>query len=174
MTPRLATTLLGALLLAASVFGFRAVRAQDVAQVCTSDAECDDGIFCNGVEYCAPGSAGADAHGCIPDPRGRRPCDPGMTCIEAERRCEVPCDRDRDQDGDGHDSVACGGDDCDDDDGQRYPGNAEVCDVEGHDEDCNLNTYAGPHDADRDGDGFDDARCWNDPRQPMYGHRPRR
>lgn len=63
-----------------------------------------------------------------------------------------------DQDGDGHDSVAFGGDDCDDDDPNRYPGNPEVCDAQHHDEDCNPATY-GVRDGDRD--GFPDARCCN-------------
>ena len=35
------------------------------------------------------------------------------------------CD-DPDRDGDGIDSVACGGSDCDDDNENRFPGNAEV------------------------------------------------
>jgi hypothetical protein len=64
----------------------------------------------------------------------------------------------RDGDGDGHDSLAFGGDDCDDSDADRYPGNVEVCDAAAHDEDCNPATY-GVRDADRD--GYPDARCCN-------------
>jgi hypothetical protein len=61
-----------------------------------------------------------------------------------------------DADGDGHGSAACGGDDCDDDDANRFPGNVEVCDAS-HDEDCDEATLG----VDRDRDGFVDARCCN-------------
>jgi len=62
-----------------------------------------------------------------------------------------------DADGDGHGAIPCG-DDCDDNDAQRYPGNTEVCDDREHDEDCDNSTYG--H-RDTDGDGEDDARCCN-------------
>ena len=65
-----------------------------------------------------------------------------------------------DLDGDGHVSIATGGDDCDDSDAQRYPGNVEVCDVSDKDEDCDLLTF-GPRDA--DGDGYIDQNCCNGP-----------
>ena len=64
-----------------------------------------------------------------------------------------------DVDGDGHISVECeGGDDCDDADAARFPGNPEVCDTYGHDEDCNPTTYGA---TDADGDGFIDQNCFN-------------
>lgn len=50
------------------------------------------------------------------------------------------------------------GDDCDDRDPRRYPGNREVCDPDNHDEDCNPQTFG---ERDRDGDGSFDARCCN-------------
>jgi hypothetical protein len=55
-----------------------------------------------------------------------------------------------DHDRDGHESVAHGGDDCDDSDGRRYPGRAEIADIEGHDEDCDEGTI-GVRDQDHDG-----------------------
>lgn len=64
------------------------------------------------------------------------------------------CDLDRD----GHDSMNCGGDDCDDADANRHPGNAEVCDAASHDEDCDASTFG---DRDADGDGAVDAACCN-------------
>lgn len=63
-----------------------------------------------------------------------------------------------DCDGDGVKSYAFGGSDCDDTDPRRYPGNAEVADFDGHDEDCDPQTIG---DLDRDGDGFIDDRVFN-------------
>jgi len=69
--------------------------------------------------------------------------------------CEAELDE-CDADGDGARSMACGGDDCDDDDGSRFPGNAETCDA--RDDDCHPCTV-GVRDA--DGDGAIDAACSN-------------
>jgi Putative metal-binding motif len=63
-----------------------------------------------------------------------------------------------DNDADGFADMACGGSDCDDADGTRYPGAPEVCDAAGHDEDCNPGTV-GNKDDDRDGEI--DFRCMN-------------
>lgn len=68
------------------------------------------------------------------------------------------CGMRHDCDGDGHDAIAYGGDDCDDHDPRRFPGNAEVCDSDDHDEDCDADTF-GVRDA--DGDGYPDMRCCN-------------
>ena len=68
------------------------------------------------------------------------------------------CDVDADRDDDGHVDVACDGDDCDDTDGERFPGNSEVCDSGGHDEDCDPTTFGV---LDADGDDALDARCCN-------------
>ncbi len=64
---------------------------------------------------------------------------------------------DCDIDEDGHDALACGGDDCDDTDPDRFPSNPEVCDAPGHDEDCNPTTL-GP---DGDADTFASTSCCN-------------
>lgn len=72
-------------------------------------------------------------------------------------RSENDCAVARDADGDGHDAVACGGDDCDDAGADRFSGNSENCDP-GHDEDCNEATVGG---VDRDGDGAVSAACCN-------------
>lgn len=48
--------------------------------------------------------------------------------------------------------------DCNDFDKGMLPGLPEVCDQHGKDEDCDLRTYGS---RDMDGDGFDDAKCFN-------------
>jgi len=118
--------------------------------VCTSDVSCNDGLFCNGREMCAPASPMADVNGCVP---GDAPCSDGETCDETENDCRVTCE---DVDGDGRDAVACGGDDCDDTDASRFPGNDEVCDTD--DEDCNDATFGF---VDADGDGVSSVACCN-------------
>jgi hypothetical protein len=50
------------------------------------------------------------------------------------------------------------GGDCDDTDPDAYPGNDEVCDPDGHDEDCDVTTVGLK---DSDGDGYIDAMCTN-------------
>jgi len=113
-----------------------------VATPCTSHADCDDDLFCTGTELCMPSSPDALANGCL---LSALPC-AAASCDEATDACATDCE---DEDGDGHDDAACGGDDCDDDDGQRFPGNNEVCDLTGHDEDCDPCTV-GTLDADQD------------------------
>lgn len=50
------------------------------ADVCESDAECSDGLFCNGVELCNPGADTADDNGCM---AGAAPAlDDGFDCTE--------------------------------------------------------------------------------------------
>jgi hypothetical protein len=115
---------------------------------------CDDGIFCNGTERCDPGGTRSDTRGCV---AGARPCGSGVACDDGAQRCGGACS-DPDADGDGHVAFECGGDDCDDTDPTRSPDNPEICDFDGHDEDCDPSTFG---DRDLDGDGFVDARCCN-------------
>nr|AGC72237.1 hypothetical protein [uncultured bacterium A1Q1_fos_479] len=83
--------------------------------VCTAHTQCDDGLFCNGAEQCVPDSAEAGADGCV---TAAAPCIANVTCDEAADACGTAC-TEGDMDGDGHDAVACGGDDCDDTDADR-------------------------------------------------------
>ena len=124
-------------------------------QLCARDLDCSDDVFCNGAERCEPGD-GADEHGCRAATEAR--CLPGQTCDEEVNRCLTQCDVSGDADGDGDDSIDCGGTDCDDADARRFPGNAEVCDNEHHDEDCDPMTFGF---RDQDADGFPDAMCCN-------------
>ena len=121
-------------------------------QECERDADCDDGKYCNGKERCDPDSKDAAEDGCVAAERG--PCGDN-DCDEKSESCG--CDE-PDRDSDGHDSIECGGDDCDDDDPDRFPGNTEVCDEKDHDEDCDPTTY-GFRDQDKDDDP--DEKCCN-------------
>jgi hypothetical protein len=121
---------------------------------CRSNADCDDGLAANGAEACVSVPiAGTMAKQCK---AGLAPaCASGMVFSEASDACE----RGRtDADGDGVDSVASGGTDCDDNDNRRFPGNIEVCDAHGADEDCDFQT-GGERDA--DGDGEISSECFN-------------
>lgn len=126
------------------------------AQSCRTNTDCDDGVFCNGVET---RSSGRCRNGVRVDCDDRMACTLD-SCREPQRDCQhTPPDRD----GDGHGASDCLsdagvplGDDCDDADPRRFPGNPEACDS--HDEDCNLDTL-GNQDADRD--GFVSSACSN-------------
>ncbi|MGD2108247.1 MAG: hypothetical protein PVI86_02525, partial [Phycisphaerae bacterium] len=56
---------------------------QFAAGECSSDAECDDGVYCNGVETCPNGICA----------EGSFPCSGGLGCIESSDSCG-PCTRD--------------------------------------------------------------------------------
>jgi hypothetical protein len=129
---------------------------EDLGGACRADRDCDDGVFCNGIERCTPGAPGVDARGCAASPGD--PCGDGRTCNELRDACETRCETMPDADGDGVDAVECGGADCDDGDARRYAGATEVCDGAGVDEDCDDRTF-GTRDV--DGDGFVDAQCCN-------------
>lgn len=96
---------------------------------------CDDGDPCNGQEQCR------------------------STACVAGTPIDCAC-ADPDVDGDGSDSMACGGLDCDDADPGRAPGSPEICDLGDKDEDCDPATYGT---RDGDSDGHVDNRCCNQP-----------
>ena len=123
-----------------------------ICQRCHVSSQCDDGLFCNGIEACLPNDPGAEANGCVST---SSPCPLAEQCDEGFDVCLAECD---DVDGDGALSPACGGSDCDDTDPGRYPGNAEVCDPENLDEDCDVTTFGS---RDTDGDSFIDGNCCN-------------
>ncbi|MEO0322572.1 MAG: MopE-related protein [Myxococcota bacterium] len=122
---------------------------------CFRDADCDDGLFCTGIERCRPGEPGTDPFGCLP---ATNPCIADQICDEGMDACITDCAAVGDADGDGVDSVFCGGLDCADEDPDRFPGNTEVCDADDHDEDCDPSTVG---DRDADGDGEVPAFCCN-------------
>lgn len=120
---------------------------------CTSDSECEDDAFCDGVPRCDPASPFANVRGCVA-PSGP-PCDEGLFCDETTDRCLTACERSGDADEDDFVSEACGGADCDDTDDAIFPGAAETCDEV--DEDCDGTFDEGAGDTyfrDLDGDGF--------------------
>jgi hypothetical protein len=114
---------------------------------CASDAQCQDGLFCNGEERCTPDSS-TTPDGCRPAAAG--PCLPSQTCDEATDSCLSGCAADPDADDDGHDAADCGGDDCDDTDDTVHPGAVELPGDE-VDQDCDgaETCYA-----DLDADGY--------------------
>jgi hypothetical protein len=130
--------------------------ALDAAPACRTSADCDDGLVCNGVETC---DAGTCARGTAMH------CDDHVACTvdscsETLRACvyRVP-----DEDGDGVGAATCVdgtgtplGTDCDDTNAARAPGNPELCDADGVDEDCNASTLGGRDD---DADGFVSSAC---------------
>lgn len=118
---------------------------------CTVDGDCADGLFCTGSERCMPAASDADGRGCV---AGANPCETGKTCDEGTDACVDEC---ADFDGDGFTDVECGGADCDDRDERRFPGNPEVCDDDGVDEDCDTSTL-GP---DGDSDNYVSDDCCN-------------
>lgn len=127
---------------------------------CETDDQCDDGVYCNGEERCA--RAGAD-EATICQRAFQLPCSSNHPCQEARRACECS---DNNKDRDPYVARECGGDDCDDSRDDCYPGALELCDPDGHDEDCNplnFNNRANGRDldGDADGDGRIDARCRN-------------
>jgi hypothetical protein len=128
-----------------------------VPRSCTSDADCDDGLFCNGTEQC--GSDRRCLRAIPVDCDDRTACTIDQ-CSEEARACRHLAP---DLDSDGHADRSCtladgsvAGDDCDDTDPNAYPGATEICNAV--DEDCNPETIGNK---DSDNDGFIDANCSN-------------
>jgi len=125
---------------------------------CSLDVDCDDGVFCNGMERCEAADVGAER--CVP---GAAPCTVDE-CAEAVEACLPPC---VDGDGDGARVAGCSdavgpGTDCNDLDPSVAPGLADICNRV--DDDCDsvldedapsLAVYA---DGDSDGYGAALAR----------------
>jgi hypothetical protein len=95
------------------------------------DTQCQDGVYCDGMELCVPG------HGC--EPGAVVSCDNGndcqiATCVEATKSCTYV---ERDVDGDGDPDAHCEpGHDCDDLNPDVSSLHAEVC-ANGIDDNCN-------------------------------------
>jgi hypothetical protein len=130
-----------------------------IARACTSDADCDDALFCNGRERCGTDRKCQRAPPIDCDDRTACTID---RCDNETAACQhsVP-----DIDGDGHGDRSCiladgsaAGDDCNDRDSGIYAGATEICNAV--DEDCNPETIGAK---DSDGDGFIDAYCSNGP-----------
>jgi hypothetical protein len=108
--------------------------------VCTSDRACSDSIFCNGMEQCRPGAAGSDFRGC----HSGTPvtCGKGETCSEhgtdgrGAGECVPNACLDPDKDGDGFAAIACGGNDCDDQNRTVYSGHSDRWDSLNRNQDC--------------------------------------
>lgn len=133
-----------------------------LGDACENSSQCDDGRFCNGKESCEQGKCTA----------GQEPsCDDNVVCTkdrcdDSQNECVHLAP---DEDGDGSRDASCTdlegmplGDDCDDQDANRFPGNEEVCDDSSHDEDCDPQTFGSDDpNADQDGDGYSSSACCN-------------
>ena len=128
-----------------------------VIHQCNVDADCDNDLSGDGAEHCSAKPRALDGKPLRACVAGTPPpaCEPGMEWDEGIDGCRrIP----RDEDGDGVVAVRDGGNDCDDHDAKRSPGNTEICDADGHDADCDVET-GGARDA--DGDGYSSNVCFN-------------
>ncbi len=65
--------------------GSRCVASQRTKNVCKTDMDCRDNLFCNGEEKCLPNAPKANAFGCVSSEGP--PCESGFTCDEDQRAC---------------------------------------------------------------------------------------
>jgi alpha-tubulin suppressor-like RCC1 family protein len=158
----------------------RGPDAGNAGRPCIDDTQCDDGKYCNGVEHCSAGTdedGGSSVEG-VCETAISPPCSAAL-CDEEAKRCDCDADRDgisawfcngqdNDADGDGFSRMSDDARkrDCDDMDPEAFPGHPELCDYQGHDEDCDLTTVAGKTNEedrlrDKDNDTYIDIRCIN-------------
>lgn len=123
------------------------------------DAGCDDGHSCTldsctndvcqhvvgpdeGETACPNGTYCSLSDGCVSAPACATNADCERLWSGDACKADIACELETslctfnvlDKDGDGHPPPVCGGDDCNDDDGDTYPGALEDCD--GEDQDC--------------------------------------
>ncbi|HEX2674960.1 MAG TPA: putative metal-binding motif-containing protein [Polyangiaceae bacterium] len=128
---------------------------------CGSDADCSylgayDGVYTHPHGECKPGQTAADARGCL---FVFAKCEPFSAPNDDLRNCPLDIrGAHADLDNDGFLAVAFGGNDCDDGDASRFPGNREVCDAYNHDEDCDTTSNGG---VDADHDTLTEGTCCN-------------
>lgn len=91
---------------------------------------CPPGQYCTVQTGCIAAPACATTQDCE-DAWAGDACKSHIACDPASSICIFDL---LDKDGDGHPPPVCGGDDCDDNDSARFPGNVDVCD--GKDNDC--------------------------------------
>lgn len=101
-----------------------------LGRACLGDLECQDTSVCNGFERCVTGHCAAAAKAACDD---ENPCTQDG-CSETTGQCSHSPSGNTDKDFDGHQPVACGGDDCDDTNGDVYKSAPEKCD--GIDNNC--------------------------------------
>jgi len=100
-----------------------------IGMPCTSDEECGNGVYCDGMEYCHPAGECrrspaidcGDGNGCTTD-----------SCNETTDSCDNVL---IDGDGDGYPPESCGGNDCNDTDVSIHPDATDPC-GDGIDQDC--------------------------------------
>jgi hypothetical protein len=127
----------------------------------SGNTACPTGMFCTLDQGCIAAPACASTADCKAIWNGDV-CKTQIACDLPTSLCTfVPLDKD----GDGHPPQVCGGDDCDDNDPDRFPGNPEVCD--GKDNNCDgvidngLDACGGAHCVDKMTDPQNCGTCGN-------------